>query len=732
MIDFKKYLAKPSGITLDDHINNVISEGDSLISEQFTFVEKYKKFFNKDLKIRIETVCRLHDFNKIDTIWQTACQEDYNKFMIWQKTNTNCTYLDYYKTGKSGLNLRNIHYRHELNILKNVPNLNKNSILLTAILSHHSKLNHKYIYDNNKNFNKYEKTAINIILNEETKLNKLNLTNFIKKQYEYSAIRSYLRLADHRASIKENNPNHTISNLIKFNYNFKYESKTEIQNEILKNLDCDLILVRSNTGSGKTDAALLFANYQIMNNKADRLIIAMPTRFTSNALAINISENLSELGLYHSTAYNTDFKNTIIDAKMFLTPITVCTIDYLLRILTLSKEKFHLAITNLANSCLVIDELDFYDDYSKQNILFLLKYLKELNVKVLMMSASLPDSMINDYKNLNFGKFKFLDKIINNKKIDIKSILEYDNLDDLKNIFNKIIKKGKGIIYANTVNSAILIYDWFKNNTDDEYKIILYHSIFTEKDKIQKEKELLNYLGKNSDKHTKCIAILTQIGELSINISSDIMISMLCPIDRLIQRLGRLGRFDFNVIGECYIIKSKSDDYCVPYGEYDIKEKCWISNKYFDKTYDILKTIRYEQSDLIDILNKVYDKSEFSEESIKNADNLEKIYRKNGLILSNIDDSDDDGITYNDWYSRNMMKKIKIFLNISDGFVFLNYEDFDKYVFENSFEINQYLIKKLKDNDRIEEISIFIKTKRINIFVLKDNTEYNYYSGFMI
>ena len=42
-----------------------------------------------------------------------------------------------------------------------------------------------------------------------------------------------------------------------------------------------------------------------------RLVIAMPTRFTSNALAINVAESLSDTGLYHSSAWFVKFENDV-------------------------------------------------------------------------------------------------------------------------------------------------------------------------------------------------------------------------------------------------------------------------------------------------------------------------------------------------------------------------------------------------------------------------------------
>src|SRR5690606_13745643 len=103
----------------------------------------------------------------------------------------------------------------------------------------------------------------------------------------------------------------------------------------------EMLLMRAPTGAGKTDASLLWASLQIANKKAERLIIAMPTRFTSNALSINVTESLSSTGLYHSSAWFNRFHKNVksgqIDkraarkehemARQLFAPVTVCTID---------------------------------------------------------------------------------------------------------------------------------------------------------------------------------------------------------------------------------------------------------------------------------------------------------------------------------------------------------------------------------------------------------------------
>ena len=77
-------LAKPSGITLEQHTQDVVSEGKLLLEQTPFIVEKYQERVGKSLSIRLERACQYHDLGKKTTAWQDACQKDYEAFLQWQ------------------------------------------------------------------------------------------------------------------------------------------------------------------------------------------------------------------------------------------------------------------------------------------------------------------------------------------------------------------------------------------------------------------------------------------------------------------------------------------------------------------------------------------------------------------------------------------------------------------------------------------------------------------------
>lgn len=724
-------LAKPSGITLEQHTQGVMSEGKLLLEQTPFVVQKYQERVGKSLATRLERVCQYHDLGKKTPKWQDACQKDYEAFLQWQ-SQYGGTFKEFSKTEKAGENIRRAGVRHEFQSLRLVEKTKLPLSQQAAIAAHHGKLGEKeeprWVNENASDFWGSFKRESNRIIEQ------YSLEQSAKTNYEFAGPRGLLQLVDHRVSAKEEGD--IVPNFTRFSYKFPHKEKRGVQKLIEQHWQDDLLLVRAPTGAGKTDASLLWASMQIENKRADRLVIAMPTRFTSNALAINVAESLSDTGLYHSSAWFAKFQEQVENglirkqeakkihefARLLQTPITVCTIDHLLMALTLTREDHHLISFNMANSCLVIDEADFYDDFTQANILVLLEILRYWNVPVLLMSASLPESVLPSYRKIGYQIDKIIEDTSDNirDRFEIKTIRDYSDLSEIEDLLELCIEKGTAIIYANTVDKAVMFYNWFEKRKASP---IIYHSRFTEPHKKDKEQELIDALGKTAwEKNSaKGIAILTQIGEMSINISADIMISELCPIDRLTQRAGRLCRFDKTKIGELYVLIPQKNDlmYPAPYGKYDHKIKAWVPCEAIVKTSEILETTSYNAEKLVNLLNQVYAvQDSFSPKAINNAKSLKEYFSWNWLINPVQKPATDDTDT-NFWKSRNIAPQDTVFVEKPTSKFFYNYFDFQDWKLQNSLELPVYMIEKGKNLHMIDLERISIKEDEETIYIIR-------------
>ena len=729
-------LAKSSGLTLEEHTNNVISEGKRIVESYPFVIEKYQSMTKRDLAKRLEGACKFHDVGKSHTRWQTACRKDYQVFLDWQKENGG-DFDDFQKKEKNiGRNLITANCRHEIASVVKCPNLP--ILILSAIAAHHGKLS-KYheskwlddkwkIKDSEKAWNAFATLSNDYVLKAAFRFREV-----LQRHYEFAGVRGLLQLADVRASITENGG--LIPPFIPFEYDFPKEwTKRPVQQIAEENWKDDLLLIRAPTGAGKTAASLLWANQQIKNNRADRLIIAMPTRFTSNALAISVKDDLSETGLYHSSAWFKEFhekakesKEAKHEAKMLhefarklLTPVTVCTIDHLLMCLTLSREDHHSIAFNLAHSCVVIDEADFYDDFTQANILVLLEALNEWNVPVMIMSASLPASSLEMYQSTGYKVQEIKEDTSDNTRprCEVKSIQDYEKVEELSELLIKCTKQP-AIIYANTVAKAIEFYDWFGKNTG--IKPMLYHSRFTEPDKLEKEKVLIENLGSKAWKNGTAngVAILTQIGEMSINISADLMISDVCPIDRLVQRAGRLCRFekkagDLHVIIPYQTKKEQRDIYPAPYGSMDKRK--WRISPALQKTISLLRLQPYSAQDFVDFINVVYEKLEdFSVSAKQNAKKLKEYFAHNWIVLPKANSELDDTETPF-WKSRDIGNNETILTAFPENPYYYNYMDWQEFKMKNSVDLPVYLIPKGKKLCQINQDKIYLKDDPIVVW----------------
>lgn len=712
-------LAKPSGITLEQHNKDVVTESLSICQVLPASLSKYSKMVGKNLTNLLCASAEWHDEGKKHNKWQTACWKDYQNYKVWKTKNPEGNFLKYSKEcqDEAGENLRKNNFRHEMESLRIV--VPQGDLLMSqkvAVAAHHSKLGRRY-EDKWEACEAYRSLWIEFRRTSSSITLRNDFSLLCSAHMEYDAIRGLLQLADHRASAKEEMED--ISSLEHFSYTFPYTQKRGVQKIVEDNWKKDILLLRAPTGAGKTDAALLWASKQIEAQRADRLIFAMPTRFTANAISVNVSKELGQTGLYHSSAWSaisdrvknneislSDALNQHKMARCLLSPITVCTIDHLLMSLTMTREDHHLISYNLANSCVVIDEADFYDDFTLANIQYLLKVLHEWKVPVLIMSASLPDSSLPLYQSTGYKIDSILEDShdVNNirKRFEIKDIIDYNEFKDIDPLIEKCFEIGNGILYMNTVDSAIALYKHIcsdKKRTKEEIaNVHLYHSRFTEPDKLKKEEKIIKALGKKAWKEgcAKGIVIMTQIGEMSINISAEIMISELCPIDRMIQRTGRLCRFSDDM-GKLYVLipyRNKTI-YPAPYGI--LENNSWIPSKVFLMTKDVLHLKSYSSDDMTFLLNNVYkEKFEFSFEAKRNVGELEEMFRDNWLICpKDVSDEDDEGSK--EWRSRNIVYQDDVFVCPPPTHQFRNYSEFLEYKLLYAISLPEYLVIKGKN-----------------------------------
>lgn len=330
------------------------------------------------------------------------------------------------------------------------------------------------------------------------------------------------------------------------------EGKTEIANNFNYRkfqeesyIDANVLAIAP-TGSGKTEAALLWASQK---KEFEHIFYLLPTRVTSNAIFKRLCNYFGKekVAIVHSSAFflqkeideNYPEKEYAFIDKAFFKNVTVCTIDQIL------TQGFNLGFWEVKtfhqlNSRIIIDEIHLYQPYTLGLIVSTIKYLQdEFGAKFYIMTATMPEKMKSLLKKYLKTPIFIADKELLDKARNIFEVRDKPFLQ-IKPEIEKAIKAGKKILLVlNTVDSAIQAYKNFKPLfKGKEDRILCYHSRFIQKHRSKKEEDIFIMEAKTGG----CLLVATQVVEVSLDIDFDILFTENAPIDAIIQRAGRVNR----------------------------------------------------------------------------------------------------------------------------------------------------------------------------------------------
>jgi CRISPR-associated endonuclease/helicase Cas3 len=270
--------------------------------------------------------------------------------------------------------------------------------------------------------------------------------------------------------------------------------------------------------------------------------------------------------------------------KALLADFVVGTIDQLL-LAALKQRHVMLRHLGLAGKVVIIDECHAYDAYMGQYLKRALNWLGAYNVPVIVLSATLPaqrrkmviDAYLNKdslsrqqsdplgrgltvhsppeeewVQSRNYPLITYTDgsRIIQKTvavgdkrlKVGIDFISDDQLLDKLDDFLSE---GGCAGIIVNTVKRSQELAHILSERFGHEI-VRLLHSQFLTPDRMSKENELRAELGKPGagKRPKKRIVVGTQVLEQSLDIDFDILITDICPMDLLLQRIGRLHRHE--------------------------------------------------------------------------------------------------------------------------------------------------------------------------------------------
>jgi CRISPR-associated endonuclease/helicase Cas3 len=325
---------------------------------------------------------------------------------------------------------------------------------------------------------------------------------------------------------------------------FPFRVLNEVQKEATGTKGNAILI--SPTGSGKTEAALFWATNNLDQEKGNRIFYTLPYTASINAMYIRLRKAFSPfypdetcVSLLHGKAsyylyrlYEQEkFGKVKSLSKRIYSPYKVMTPFQAIKHFFALKG-YEMGLLEMYRGLFIFDEIHAYDANNTGLILAMTEYLtKELDAKVLIMSATLPQFMKRIFgETLDITQYirmpePELDKYLRHRC----TILEGSICDYVDLIRDKLREKKKVLVVCNTVKRAQELYSVLKDETSER---ALLHGRFILRDRESTERSLAS----------KNLLVGTQVIEVSLDIDYDVCFSEPAPIDALIQRFGRVNR----------------------------------------------------------------------------------------------------------------------------------------------------------------------------------------------
>lgn len=358
-------------------------------------------------------------------------------------------------------------------------------------------------------------------------------------------------------------------------------------------------LVTAPTGAGKTDF--------LLRRCRGRVFYTLPFQASINAMYDRIKEDLSDTNaqicLLHA-ASDLKFEEGKLEEKILqrqigasvkvLTPHQIASIAF-------GIKGYEAMALDLKGCDIILDEIHTYTNTIQAIVLKIVEILIHLNCRVHIGTATMPTVLYDKIVELLGGASSVYEVSLPETTLDSFDrhiIHKRTSLEEMHSVISDAIEDHKKIlIVCNQVKRAQETYETVKDLYPD-----IPHMLIHSRYKRAQRQELESLLKQKYNKmENACIVVSTQVVEVSLDISFDLMITECAPIDALIQRFGRINRKrTLQTIGKykhIYVIAPPEDKgKALPYEQIIL-----------ERSFDVLPDGKLlKESSLQSLLDKVY------------------------------------------------------------------------------------------------------------------------------
>lgn len=349
--------------------------------------------------------------------------------------------------------------------------------------------------------------------------------------------------------------------------NLRSEMYIDAEKELLNNLDMNLFYLEAPTGSGKSNTAMNLS-FKLIKNCSDinkilyiypyntlveQNISSMENIFGGNKKIMSQIAVVNSINPYKNKLNNSedenmidkDYQRILLDRQFLNYPIILSTHVTLFNTLFNNKKEDVFGFHQICNSVIVMDEIQTYKNSLWGEIVtFLNAYARLFNIKIIIMSATLPD--LDKFINDNSSSIKLIKdtkKYFNNQMFAKRVVPDYSLL---KASGGKTTLEKLKLHVLKNKNKRVLIEFIKKKTAQEFYKLIknevekngITVRLMTGDSNIQERKNIIAEL----EKINSVILVATQVIEAGVDIDMDIGYKDISRLDSEEQFMGRINR----------------------------------------------------------------------------------------------------------------------------------------------------------------------------------------------